>query len=85
MGKKKDETKYQRYFKERGINASYVAKKMDISRQAVAYKLNGTIKWSLNDALKLKKITRMTKTEFDMLFRDCEWYEALKGQYNYES
>ena len=85
MGKKKEDTKYQRYFKERGINASYVAEKMNISRQAVAYKLNGSIKWSLQDALKLKGITRMTKTEFNKLFRDCDWYDATKDQYGYES
>jgi len=69
--------KLKQYLKERGTSARWLADKMGISAMALSYKLNGKSKFFMEDGIKIKKICRMTNTEFDSIFNEESWYKLI--------
>lgn len=69
--------KLKQYLKERGIRARWVADKMDLTPQAVYFKLDDKVKITMEDALKVKKACRMSESEFESIFSGEEWYSMI--------
>lgn len=69
--------KLKKYLKERGVSARWLADKMGITAMALSYKLNGKSKFFMEDGIKIKKICRMTNTEFASIFNEESWYKLI--------
>lgn len=74
--------KLKTYTKERGIRAKYMADEMGITPQALYLKLRDISRITLEDALKLKKICRMTDAEFKDIFGSEEWFWVMRNANN---
>lgn len=54
---------------ERGYTKQYVAKQLDVTRQAFSLKLHGKIRWSAEDILIIKDLFGLSSDEaFDIFF-----------------
>lgn len=56
------------YLEERGINQQWLAKQLGITYQALYVKLKGKGNFSLKQALMIKKLLRLTESEFEQFF-----------------
>lgn len=66
-----DNKSIERMIADHGYTKSYVAKRLDVSRQAFSRKLHGTIRWSAQDILIIKDLFGLTSEEaFDIFFAE---------------
>lgn len=66
-----DNKSIERMIADHGYTKTYVAKRLDVSRQAFSRKLHGTIRWSAQDILIIKDLFGLTSEEaFDIFFAD---------------
>ena len=64
-----DNKRIERMIKDSGLTKTFVAKKLDVSRQAFSRKLHGSIRWSANDIIIIKDLFSLSADEtFDIFF-----------------
>ena len=60
------------FIKRSGISYTNIAKMLDITYIALNNKLKGKFKFTLDEALSLKKILNLTQNEWDAVFNEGE-------------
>ena len=70
--------KLKQYTKARGIRLRWLAGKMDMTPQAVYYKVSGASPITIEDGLKIKKFCRMNDSEFQSVFGEEEWFGLVE-------
>lgn len=64
-----DNKRIEKMIADHGYTKTYVAKQLELSRQAFSRKLHGTIRWSAGDILVIKDLFGLSSEEaFDIFF-----------------
>lgn len=69
--------KLKEYTKARGIRLAWLADKMEVTPQAVYYKVSGASPITIEDGLKIRRFCRMSDNEFRSVFGEEEWFNLV--------
>lgn len=69
--------KLKQHTKARGIKLYWLAEKMNITPQALYYKVNGASPITIGDGLKIRHFCRMSDDEFRTVFGEEEWFNLV--------
>ena len=59
---------FKQYLETHGVNQQFLARELGITYQALYVKLKGKGKFSIKQALAIKKLLRLTEEEFETFF-----------------